>query len=203
MRQKYLKSLRVKMMFRPENWAEAFINIAGSVPIAEEALEYLKIFCNAALSLRGNLSGRNEADRLGRSIRISLTKFSDQNSGNSANQLAERFVQLMLRKGCFLYYLKIIERIEKRIYKLKNAEKVFVETPVELDNDFIAVLKEKAKCLTQTADVMLIITIVPELIGGIKLRWGNKQFDGSVRHALQKMASDLNHIKTAGFKLEM
>ena len=63
-------------MFRPENWATAFVHAAKTPLAAEEALEYLKIFCFAALSLPGDLSGRNDADRLGRSIRAAGQRLS-------------------------------------------------------------------------------------------------------------------------------
>ena len=61
-------------MFRPEPWAEAFYNTAGSVAAAEEALEYLHIFCHSALALPGNISGRTNADKLGKILRTALSR---------------------------------------------------------------------------------------------------------------------------------
>ena len=188
-------------MFRAETWSAAFVNSAGTPLAAEEALQYLKVFCYAALMLPGDLSGRNDADRLGRSISTAVKIFSGQNKNNTgqpdgipADQsfcLAERFVQLMLRKNCFHHYKKILRSIENIVDKQKGIEKVVVETAVDLDKEFLEILEDKTKKLIGAKKVALTQRIIPELIGGIRLRWGSLLFDGSVKRALEKMTLEL------------
>ena len=179
-------------MFRTEPWAEAFVNAAGTSSKAENALEYLKVFCRAALSLPGDLSGRNDADRLGRSIGSALARAKHPiESGREPIVLAERFVQLMLRKKCFHHYKVIIRTIEKNIYKQKGIEEVFVEAAVDPGEEFLTKAKEKVKQLSGAKDIVFSLRIIPDLVGGFRIRWGSTLFDGSIRGRLQKMTSDL------------
>ncbi|MCL1928979.1 MAG: F0F1 ATP synthase subunit delta [Treponema sp.] len=194
-------------MFRPEPWAEAFVKAAGTPLGAKDALEYLKVFCRAALALPGDLSGKNDADRLGKIIKAALARTGfaaescAENQGGSAGEvlkdtieLAERFVQLMLRKKCFHRYKGIIREIEKIIHKKMGIEEVFVEAAVDLGEDLVTVLKEKAKQLSGAKDIIFSIRLIPDLIGGFRIRWGSMLFDGSIKGQLQKMTADLGAL---------
>jgi len=183
------------MAFRPEPWAETFIKAAGTPSVAEEALEELKVFCRAALALPGDLSGKNDADRLGRSITAALARFDGIDAGSVSAVLAVRFVQQILRKGCFHQYKKIIRRIQKDINKKKGIEEMVMETAAEPAGEFLTGLTEKAKTITGAREVQLTVRLIPELIGGFRLRWGSLLFDGSVKRRLQKMAEDLGALK--------
>ena len=177
-------------MFRPENWAYAFVNAAKTPVRAEEGLHCLKSFCHAALSLPGDLSGRNDADRLGRSIQA-VKKRLPLPVEEDSFCLAERFIQLMLRKNCFHHYKKIVNCIEKIIEKQKGIEEVIVEAAVDLDKEFLREIEQKAKNLVGAREIKLTQRLIPELIGGIRLRWGSLLFDGSVRRSLEKMKLNL------------
>lgn len=177
-------------MFRSERWAEAFAASAKTTEAAETALEYLRLFCLAALRLPGDLSGTNDANRLGASIKRVRARVPEHE--NKSCDLAEHFVELMLKKDCFRHYKKILRQIEKIIYKRKGIEEVFVESAVPPDEQLAAMINEKAKRVTGAAGVQLTVHVVPELIGGLRLRWGSKLLDGSVRGALESMALKLN-----------
>ena len=194
-------------MFRPEPWAEAFVKTAGTPLSAKDALDYLKVFCRAALALPGDLSGKNDADRLGRSIRAALARTEliaegcGENQGSATGEanndtivLAERFVLLMLKKKCFHHYKRIIREIEKTIHKQMGIEEVFVEAAVDLGEELMATLKEKAKQLSGAKDVVFSIRLIPDLIGGFRIRWGSMLFDGSIKGQLRKMTVDLGAL---------
>jgi F-type H+-transporting ATPase subunit delta len=190
------------MKFRPEPWAEAFVNAAGSAFAAEEALENLRVFCRAALMLPGDLSGRNDADRLGRCITAALAfvsgretaKRMPESGGTDVAGFASRFIQLMLRKNCFHCYKRILREIEKAIYRQKGIEEVIVETAVELEGGILEAIREKALYLTGARDIKLISRVIPDLIGGLRLRWGGIVLDGSVKRQLEKMARDISAL---------
>jgi len=188
-------------VFRLEPWAEAFVNAAGTSSAAETALDYLKVFCCAALTLSGDLSGKNDADRLEKSIRAAIVRTSSSAESDAETDvcnnpivLAERFVQLMFRKKCFHYYKEIIREIEKNIYKQKGIEEIFVEAAEDLGEELLSALKEKAKHLSGAKDVIFSFKLVPDLIGGFRMRWGSKLFDGSIKGQLQKMTVDLGAL---------
>jgi len=179
-------------VFRPEPWAEAFIKAAGSSSAAEESLEYLRVFCRAALALPGDLSGKNDADRLGRYIKAALTK-SDSSTGYPA-ELAGRVVQIMVRKNCFHQYKKIIREIEKNINKQKGIEEVIVEAAEEPGEELVVKLREKIKYLTGARGIKLTLRLIPGIIGGLRIRWGSILLDGSVKRRMQKMAGDIEAL---------
>jgi len=185
-------------VFRPEPWAEAFVKTAGTSSAAETALDYLKVFCRAALVLPGDLSGRNDADRLEKSISAALARTGNSLETEGGSEacsypavLAERFVLLMLRKKCFHYYKRIVREIEKNIYKQNGIEEIFVEAAVDLGEDLLAALKEKAKQLSGAKDVIFSLRLIPDLIGGFRIRWGSMLYDGSIKGRLHKMTADL------------
>ena len=181
-------------MFRAENWALAFTNAAKTSLAAEEALQYLKVFCSIALSLPGDLSGKNDADRFGKCIHTAGIKYFTNNAKEHSSEnfiLAERFIQLILQKGCFNHYKKIIRSIETKIDREKGIEEVIVEVPVEIDREFIKNLEEKAKIITGANEIKLTQRLMPELIGGLRLRWRSMLYDGSIRRALEMMTLKL------------
>ena len=172
-------------MFKPEPWAEAFYNIAGSALAAEEALDYLVIFCHAALALPGNISGRTNADRLGKILRTALSRSTKNNI--AAAELALHFIQLMIRRNYLYQQKSIIHCIEKNIKKQKGIEELIVETAVEPEEQLLSLIMEKSKELTGATKINLTVKIIPDLIGGIRLRWGNMVIDCSIKRRLQKM----------------
>ena len=185
-------------MFKPENWAIAFVNAAKNTEAAEEALQYLKVFCSAALALPGDLSGRNDADRLGQSIDAAGGKFFTAGTEDTASQgargsflLAKHYVQIMLRCCYFQHYKKIIRSIEKILNKQKGIEVITVESAVKYDVDFLEKLAKESLKITAAKEIKIVQRLRPELIGGLRLRWGSMLFDGSIKRSLEKMALHL------------
>jgi len=176
------------------------MSAAGSVSVAEEALEHLRVFCHAALMLPGDLSGRNDADRLGRYITAALVSIgkaaTTAREGNEqdAAVFASRFIQLMLRNHCFYQYQGIVREIEKAINKQNGIEEVIIETAEELQEGILEAVKEKALRLTGAKGVKLILRVIPDLIGGVRLRWGSIVLDGSIKWRLEKMAMDMSAL---------
>jgi hypothetical protein len=184
--------------FRPEPWAEAFINAAGSAAVAEEAMEHLRAYCCAALRLPGDISGRNDADRLGRRITAALgsagAQTTSKKDGMDAANYASRFIQLMIRKRRFNYYKEIIREIEKAIENQKGIKEVILETAETPDAEILEASREEALRLTGAKGVKLVSRVIPELIGGIRLRWGSTVLDGSIKWRLDKMAAAIGNL---------
>ncbi|MDR1306251.1 MAG: F0F1 ATP synthase subunit delta [Treponema sp.] len=207
-------------MFRADPWAEAFTGTAALSPenpeeglsLAEEALEYLRIFCRSALLLPGDIAGRGDADRMDASIQRALEK--QGRSGPAASltpasprskaavDTARRFILLMIRKGCFHQHQRIILKIEKIIHRRKGLEEVIVETAVEPDEQLLSAIRKKAAFLTGAREIKTTVRVIPELLGGLRLRVGSMLFDGSVRTRLKKMALDLSAVHLSGRGLE-
>ncbi|MDR2471909.1 MAG: F0F1 ATP synthase subunit delta [Treponema sp.] len=190
-------------MFRAESWAEAFTASAAALgaerglspadvsALAETSLEYLRVFCRAALALPGDLSGRNDADRLGAAISAALER---SESAPEAAEHARRFIQLILRRGCFHRSRRIILAVEKRLDRTRGRVEAVVEAASEPDGALRSALEDRAKALTGAGEVKLRIRIRPELIGGLRLRLGSLLFDGSLKTKLRRMEADLGPI---------
>jgi F-type H+-transporting ATPase subunit delta len=182
-------------MFRAESWADAFIKSAAVLAVnAEEALEYFKLFCRSALFLPGDLSGHNDADRLGSSINAALKKTGQAADTAAAGpaDLARRMVMLLIRKNCFSRYRNIILKIEKGINDQKGITELIVESVTELDGELLKTLQKKAAGMTGAKEVKVKSLLIPELIGGLRIRVGSKLFDASFKTQLHMMAADLS-----------
>jgi F0F1-type ATP synthase delta subunit len=180
-------------MFRAESWADAFIKSAAALAVnAEEALEYFKLFCRSALFLPGDLSGHNDADRLGSSINAALKKTGQAADTAAAADLARRMVMLLIRKNCFSRYRNIILKIEKGINEQKGITELIVESVTELDGELLNVVRKKAAGMTGAKEVKVKNLLIPELIGGLRIRVGSKLFDASFKTQLHMMAADLS-----------
>ncbi|MDR2314412.1 MAG: F0F1 ATP synthase subunit delta [Spirochaetaceae bacterium] len=174
-------------MFRAEGWADAFAGFAGKTG-AEEALEFLRTLCRAVLSLPGYVSGQTDADALGGLIDRALERAGEK----TAPALAARaFLLLMIRRNRFIHYKAILREIEKRINRDKGLVELFLDIPFQPGEALIEGVKQRALYLTGGKDPRLKIQIMPELIGGFRLRLGSRVFDGSLKTRLQQMAGDL------------
>jgi F-type H+-transporting ATPase subunit delta len=180
-------------MFRAESWAEAFTASAEKTGAdGEKALEYLKVFCRAALSAPGDLSGLNDAERLGTFIDAALDKTG---LAGGDTRLALRFTLLMIRKNVFRRYRAVIRGIEKNINRKKGLVELVCETASPPEEKLLSLVREKALALTGAREIKTENRVIPELIGGIRLRIGSRLFDGSLKTRLRLMASELGKVR--------
>lgn len=198
-------------MFSPEPWARAFLRRPKTAEESETAFEILKLYCRAALTIPGELAGLNDARRFARIIDRSLEEAGLWNkpqlvsqarpvpqadfAGDSADLLdaakyARNFFLLMIRKGCFYQYKKIIGRIRRIIDENNGTVQAALEAPFEPDPRFMELLKQRLLEKTKARKIELGFRLSPDLIGGFRIRMGSVLLDGSLKARLAKMASD-------------
>jgi F0F1-type ATP synthase delta subunit len=183
-------------MFSAESWARAFIQafpktdgIEDAAPL-EAALEILRVYCRAGLLIPGELSGLNDAARAARLVDAALEKAGMNADG--AALYARRFFLLMVKKGSFGHYKKIITRIKKLINEKKGLVEAVLETPFEADEGFLQYVRQCLLEKTKAREIKINACVVPELLGGIRFRIGSVLFDGSLKTRLEKMAANLS-----------
>ncbi|MDR2552175.1 MAG: F0F1 ATP synthase subunit delta [Treponema sp.] len=184
---------------------------------ADLALEYLRIFCRSALSLPEDLAGRSDAERFGAVIAASLKRaaetsgpaFGQDGRGGTEGaglppqaELSRRFVMLMIMKGCFHHYKRIIRGIEQLLNRQRGVEEPILEAAADPDPALLAAAESKAREISGAREIRLTIRVIPGLMGGLRLRVGSRIFDGSLKTGLQKMAVDLGGLSAAAFAVD-
>jgi F-type H+-transporting ATPase subunit delta len=183
-------------MFSAESWARAFIQAFPNAEGAEDAgqleaaLESLRAYCHAGLLIPGELSGLNDAARAARLVDTALEKAGMD--ADTAALYARRFFLLMVRKGSFGHYKKIVTRIKKLINEKKGLVEAALETPFEADEGFLEQVRQYLLEKTKAREIKIKARTVPELIGGLRFRIGSVLFDGSLKTRLEKMAANLS-----------
>ncbi|MDR2486129.1 MAG: F0F1 ATP synthase subunit delta [Treponema sp.] len=182
-------------MFVPERWASAFVRAVGEGQEAlEEGLAALKVLLPCIQKIPGVVSGNTSANRIERMIRQSMEKTGASGRGI---EYACRLLVLLVRKGLGTRRngAALLEGIETLRDRKNGVLIVRVDSAFPLDREFQETLQETVKQGIGRAlgakEIRLIPQIVPELLGGYRLRIGSESVDASLRLLIQKMAAHL------------
>jgi F-type H+-transporting ATPase subunit delta len=175
-------------MFVAERWAGAFAGVCGED--AGEGLAALRVFAALGGEIPGALFGSGAAAQLDRVIRNAIEKAGPP-YGDRGTEFALRLTVLLVKKGLFKYINSIIAEVEAILDRKNRVTVVIVESAFPPDGELQAGIVRAVKRRTGVAEVKLQFRIIPELIGGCRLRMGGEFFDASIRGQLQKMAEEL------------
>jgi F-type H+-transporting ATPase subunit delta len=191
------------MTFSAEPWARAFLEAfarKNAFPVhwteresdlAGEALEALCVYNAAGCSVPGELSGFSDAVKFAPVIDAALAKTGT--AANGAAVYARGFFLLMIKKGCFCHHKKIEERIQNLINEKKGRVEAVLETPFEADSAFVASVEQILLQKFRAREITVKTRLVPDLVGGLRLRMGSILFDGSLKTRLERMKADLSY----------
>ncbi|MDR1277840.1 MAG: F0F1 ATP synthase subunit delta [Treponema sp.] len=180
-------------MFIPERWAEAFIKTAGSftgaaaAESAEEGFAVLRALLPLVRGIPGEVSGRTAALRLEGMLRAAAA-VTGESPGMEA---AIRLLVLLVKKGGLRFGGSLLGAIEKIIDRQQGVLECVLESADPPDEDVQEDLKQALIKKTGAKDIRLLPRIRPELLGGFRLRLGDKILDASIRGQLGQMAADL------------
>jgi F-type H+-transporting ATPase subunit delta len=122
-------------------------------------------------------------------------------SGGGEAKTAEitfRFLLLLVRRGFFGHTGRIIERIGVELDGLRGFLRAGLESPFPPEEDFKRELEAELAGKTGAQGVVFEVKIMPELLGGYRLRIGSEIIDASLRALLAKMEADLAASYTPG-----
>ncbi|GHV60499.1 hypothetical protein AGMMS49587_01970 [Spirochaetia bacterium] len=178
-------------MFTPERWAAAFINAAGdeadaaaSVAIGE-GLDLLRALSPLVSAIPGSVSGTFAATQLERMIHKALP------AATAEQEIAVHFILLLIKKNLFRYIDAVIKEIEAKLDHLRGILPVTLESAAAPDEGFQESLKKQLMEKTGARGIKLDTRLVPDLLGGYRLRIGGDIIDASLRSQLQRMSLDL------------
>ena len=97
------------------------------------------------------------------------------------------FLCIMINQKCSKYLIQIIDRFMKLSKKIQHANEIEIITANQLDENLIGDLSNKLNCTIKTK-------IDKSMIGGIKLRKGNKIFDNSISFQLSNLKKTLHNV---------
>jgi F-type H+-transporting ATPase subunit delta len=179
----------------------AFVKALGRDPESVgRGLSLLRLLCPVIDSIhaggRGEPSGTAAAAQLEGMLRTALKEAGgsagDPASGEArTDEITLRFLLLLVRRGCFGHTGRIIERIGEELDTLRGFLRAGLESPFPPEEGFKKDLEGKLAGKTGAKGVTFEVKIVPELLGGCRLRIGTEIIDASLRALLKKMEADL------------
>jgi F-type H+-transporting ATPase subunit delta len=173
---------------------------------AEAGLEALKALVPVIAEIPGTFSGTSAARELEGMIRKSV-KEAPESSGLSdpGVEYAVRIMLLLVKKGYFTHAPALISAIELLLDRQQGILRVTVESAFPVEASFQNDLKSALAGRLQTSgyktavkEIAIMVRLVPELLGGYRLRIGSELVDVSVRTQLQRLARDLQGAPLGG-----
>jgi F-type H+-transporting ATPase subunit delta len=137
-------------------------------------------------------------------LRAALKEAAPDRAGGEAEteEITIRFLLLLVKRGFFGHVDSIAERIGVELDELRGFLRVSLESPAPPEEGFRKDLEGKLAEKTGAKGVALKVEIVPELLGGCRLRIGSEVIDASMRALLKKMETDLAAVYTPGGALD-
>ncbi|MDR0302025.1 MAG: F0F1 ATP synthase subunit delta [Treponema sp.] len=177
-------------MPRDNRWAVVFISVLGEN--AQEGLSCLKALAGPVKTVSGALFGYSAARRLEKLLRESVSAV--QNSGGIVVEYVIRFITLLVEKNQFKYIDLILQRIEERIDGRNGTLTVIFESAAPMDGVLEEELKTRIARQTGAVNVKMKTRLVPDLLGGYRLRVGGFYVDASVKGQMEKMQAELEAV---------
>lgn len=103
------------------------------------------------------------------------------------------FLKILIDKGRIEAIFEIEDEFEKSLDKARNIKKITAIAAVELSEDIKIKLTEKLKAVTGSTVILNTLTD-PSVIGGIMLKIGNEQIDGTVKGRLESLKMEISSI---------
>lgn len=183
-------------MFSPGHWAMAFINSLenlGGDPA--EGINALETLASLARKLPGELFGRSAAGKLELFLRegFEITKKQSPsfNSTGRSLETALRFLVLLVKRNKLTHVDLVIGECKKFLDIKNGVVHVLAEYAFPPAETFEFRLKEAITKQTGASRVDIEGQVNKDLIGGYRLKIGDRIMDASVRSQLRELETSL------------
>lgn len=119
----------------------------------------------------------------------------DEAFGGKLSDVMMGFLQVLVKKGRFSEILSVLDYFQKQAKEYKRIGVVYVTTPSELTGEQKSGIAEK---LTQTSGYETLemnYEIDESLLGGIRIRIGDRVLDNSIQTKLEAMTRSLSKVR--------
>ena len=111
--------------------------------------------------------------------------------GGKFNEMTSGFFQIILNKGREAYLPEIADEFLAQYKVIKHISSVTLTTAVPLSAEAVAKIKAKLTASAILEDNVEITTAVnPDILGGFVLEFGDRLYDSSVAHKLEKLKKE-------------
>lgn len=175
-------------MIPAERWAQAFVDACGEY--ADEGLAALGELAPCVRGIPADAAGGAAAARLDRMIRTAREQCG-AGAPTPGLDTAVRLLLLLTKKGLLRHIDAVIQGIGQILDRKKGILTVYAESAFPLEGEFAETLKDRLRRWTGAGEIRLIPRIMPELLGGCRLRMGSEIIDATLGGQLKKIARDL------------
>jgi F-type H+-transporting ATPase subunit delta len=182
-------------VFHANRWAVVFEKVLGEN--ADSGLACLRALVQPVKAITGELSGHSAARRLEKVLRESIAALGGGaafGKAATAVEYAVRFLTLVVEKKQFGHISVILRHIEERLDTRKGTMTVTVESAVPLDDVLEKNLRRQIMDRLAVSEVNMKTRLVPQLLGGYRLRLGGFFVDASLKGQIESMKADLEAV---------
>ena len=189
-------------MFHANRWAVVFETVLGEN--ADAGLACLRAIVKPVKTISGELSGHSAARQLEKILRESVAAFSGTatfggnafggNASDAAVEYAIRFITLVVEKDQFGNIDVILRHIEECLDARRGALTVTVESASPVDDVLKEELRRQIMKRLGATEVTMKVQVIPQLLGGYRLRLGGFYVDASLKGQIQSMKADLEAV---------
>lgn len=119
----------------------------------------------------------------------------DEAFGGKLSDVMMGFLQVLVKKGRFAEVLSVLEHFEKETKEYKRIGVVYVTTPAELTGEQKSGIEEKLIQTSGYQSLEMNYTVDPSLLGGIRIRIGDRVVDNSIQTKLEEMTRSLSKVR--------
>ncbi len=172
-----------------QRYAGAFYEVAKELQKEDEFLNELK-FIAGVFTENADFMKVLKAPMISKDEKKSLIEkvFSDKLSEPTFN-----FLKILVDKSRMAAFPQIVEEFKNLLNTARNIKEVTAITAVPLSEDLKTALTAKLKAITGS-EIVLNHFVDSTLIGGILIKIGNEQIDGSVKSRLERLKQDISAI---------
>lgn len=119
----------------------------------------------------------------------------DEAFGGKLSDIVMGFLQVLVKKGRFNEILPVLDYFQREAKEYKRIGVVYVTTPTELTGEQKSGIVER---LTQTSgyeSLEMNYAVDPRLLGGIRIRIGDRVLDNSIQTKLEEMSRSLSKVR--------
>ena len=115
--------------------------------------------------------------------------------GNKFNGITNKFMDIIIRKKREFYLPEIVQEFETQYRERKQITTATLVTATPVDNSIIEQMKEIVRRDTGKQNVILASNVDKSLLGGFILKFGDKLYDSSISHKLEKLGKQFEENK--------
>jgi len=115
--------------------------------------------------------------------------------GNKFNNITNKFMDIIIRKKREFYLPEIVHEFETQYKERKQITTATLITASAVDSGIVEQMKQIVRRDTGKANVVLETSVDESLIGGFILKFGDKLYDSSISHKLEKLGKQFDENK--------